>query len=84
MSSFNNWLDTFVEEKGIDLEDHFEVQSKNGTPNIMSYGTILEHIKSTSKEEKNQIKDMLVKIDFKNGDVKDFLKYLAKAIALDL
>ena len=76
---FNKWLDTFIEEKGIDLEDTFELQGPSGT-NLMSYGVIIEHIKLTQGEEQKMIKDMIVKIDFKNGDIKHFLRHLGQGI----
>jgi len=74
---FNKWLDTFIEEKGIDLEEYFEIDN-----NLIPYGVIIEHIKITSNEEQKQIKNMLVRIDFVNGDVKQYLRHLGQAIAL--
>ena len=28
--NFNKWIDTFIEEKGIDLEENFEIESASG------------------------------------------------------
>lgn len=70
---FNKWLDTLVEEKGIDLEDGFIIGN-----NIFDYGFIVEAIKVTSVKEQNMIKNMLVRIDFCNGDIRDYFKHLAK------
>lgn len=81
-SDFDKWLDTFLEEKGIDLDEGFTVQGANWGDNHMTYGVVVEHIKIAPKGEQNKIKDMLVKIDFKNGDVRHFLRHLAQAIAL--
>jgi len=78
--SFNKWLDTFIEEKGIDLNDVVEITTNNNT-HFFEIGNIVEHIKATTKEEQTAIKDMIVKIDFHNGDVIDYLKHLAKALA---
>lgn len=78
---FNKWLDTFIEEKEIDLEESFEVEGPEWGTNIMSYGVIIEHIKIAPTHEQKAIKDMIVKIDFQNGDVKHFFRHLAKAIA---
>ena len=80
MSNFNNWIDTLNSEKGIDLEQRFEVEGASGT-NSFSYGVVVEHIKITTGSEQKAIKTMLVKIDFANGDICDFYRYLAKAIA---
>lgn len=77
---FNNWIDTLIEEKGIDLEDTFEVEGESGL-NTIPYGVIVEHMKIASTEEQRQIKDMLVKIDFHNGDILHFFRHLGQAIA---
>ena len=78
-NSFNKWLDTFIKEKGIDLEDTFTVE-RNGNLRIFEIGNIVENIKATSREEQNGIKDMIVKIDFANGDVIDYFKHLSNAL----
>lgn len=78
-NSFNNWLDTFIEEKEIDLNETFTIES-NGQAHIFEIGNIIENIKATSSNEQNAIKDMIVKIDFHNGDVVDYFKHLAKAL----
>lgn len=77
--SFNNWLDIFIDEKGILLDDTFEIE-ENGTLHIFEIGNIVETIKATSPKEQAEIKDMLVKIDFHNGDVIDYFKHLARAL----
>jgi cation transport regulator ChaC len=79
-SAFDKWLDTFLEEKGIDLEESFEVRGAGGT-NIMTYGVVVEHMKIAPTHEQKQIKNMLVKIDFQHGDVKHYLRHLASALA---
>ena len=43
MNNFKNWIDTFIEEKDLPMEDTFTID-KNGTMNIMSYKTIYEHM----------------------------------------
>jgi|TARA_Y100000592_G_C5247343_1_gene211168 hypothetical protein len=83
MNNFNNWLDTFIDEKNINKNDTFEI-NKNGTLNIISYGSIIDHIKITSKQEQEQIKKTIVKIDFFNGDVLHFFRHLGQALAKEL
>ena len=63
---FTKWLDTLIEEKGIDLEQTFEFENDNGW-NLMPYGVVVEAIKTTVGEEQRQIKNTLVKIDFANN-----------------
>ena len=78
--AFNKWLDTFIEEKGIDLEDTFDVQGASGN-NHMPYGVVIEHMKIAPSGEQAKLKDMLVKLDFKNADIKHYLRHLAQALA---
>jgi len=78
--TFANWLDTLVAEKGIDTEMVIEVEGASGT-NFMPLEIVLEAMKATSAAEQKGIKTMLVKIDFLNGNVVNYLKHLAKAIA---
>jgi hypothetical protein len=79
-NNFKKWLDTFIKEKHLPMEDIFEI-NKGGNLNIMSYKTIYEHILITTKEEQQKIKDTIVKIDFLNGNVLNFFKHLGNAIA---
>lgn len=79
-SAFDKWLDTFIEEKGIDLEDTFTVNGPSGE-NHMPYGVVIEHMKIAPKHEQKALKDMIVKLDFKNADIKHYLRHLAQAIA---
>lgn len=80
MTTFNTWLKTLNSEKGIDLEQRFEVEGPSGT-NSFNYGVVIEHILITTAAEKAAIKNVLVKIDFANGDIRDFYRHLAQAIA---
>jgi hypothetical protein len=79
--TFSKWLDTFLSEKGIDLEKTLTVEGASG-PNYMPVEIIVQAIKAASAAEQQQIKTMFVRIDFVNGDVLDFLKHLGKAIAI--
>lgn len=78
--SFDKWLDTFISEKGIDLEDTFDVEGPSGT-NTMPYGVIIEHMKIAGPQEQKALKNKMVYLDFKNADIKDFLRHLGGAIA---
>lgn len=79
--TFAKWLDTFLEEKGIDLEQGFEVEGPSGV-NYMTVETVVIAMKSANANEQNGIKTVFVRIDFANGDVLDFIKHLGKAIAI--
>jgi len=75
------WLETFLEEKGIDWETPIEVMGESGM-NFMSVGIVAEHIFITTPEEKKAIKNKLIEIDFHNASVIDFFTFLAKKIAI--
>lgn len=75
---FNKWLDTLIEEKEIDLEEVFEIKKNNET-HLFDYAFIVEAIKNTSEKEQQAIKNMLVKIDFVNGDIRHYFRHLANA-----
>ena len=83
MNNFKNWLDTFIDEKDLPMEDTFTID-KNGTMNIMSYKTIYEHMLIANDQEQEQIKNMIVKIDYMNGNILNFFQYLGKLIAKEV
>jgi hypothetical protein len=62
-TAFTNWLNTFIEEKGIDTEEILEVEGKSGT-NFIPVSVLLEHIKIAPTKEQQEIKTIIVKIDF--------------------
>lgn len=78
--TFNKWIDTFIEEKGIDLEESFDLTDDKGQFHVMPYGVVIEHMKIATKQEQIQIRDVIVKIDFHNGDVRHFFRHLAKML----
>jgi len=73
------WLNKFVSEKGLDLEHLFEKEGPSGL-NMIPLGVVLEHIRIAPEREQAAIKNMLVRIDFKNGNVMHFFDHLAGAL----
>ena len=82
MTTFNTWLNTFIEEKNIDTDITLEVEGGVFGTNFIPVKVVIDEIKRANKEEQQQIKNTLVKIDFLNGDVLHFLQHLAKALAI--
>lgn len=81
---FASWLNTFIEEKGIDRELVLEVEKKGsifGT-NYIPLEVLIEAICNAPKCERDAIKKMIIKIDFFNGNVLDCFLHLAQAIAI--
>lgn len=75
------YLVTLFDEKNISLETSIEVQGASGT-NFMTLQNVVDAIVIAPKHEQRKIKDILVQIDFKNGDVLHFMKHLANALAI--
>ena len=82
-AQFATWLDTLIEEKGINTEHIFTIQTDGFWQNhIIPLAVVIEIIKDNiSDEERQQILHTLVKIDFINGDIMHFFNYLAAGIA---
>jgi len=78
--TFNTWIDTFLSEKGIDLETVVEAEGPSGT-NWIPVACLVDLMKQAPKGEQAGIKAMLVRIDFANASVLDYLKHLAGAVA---
>lgn len=79
-NEFNNWLDKFLEEKGIQLEESFTIEV-DGVSHLFDYESIVEQIKNASKEQQDKIRETIVKIDFYNANVKDYFKHIATGLA---
>jgi hypothetical protein len=79
--TFKTWLDTFVAEKGLDLEHTFEVPGASG-PNFIPLAIVVDAMKGAPAREQAAIKAAVVKIDFMNGKVLPFFAHLAQALAI--
>jgi len=77
MSEIETYLNNLIEEKGTDLDTEIQIEGHFG----ITYKHLVEFITSVPKEMQKEIRTMLVKIDFKNGDVFHYLKHLAKGMA---
>ena len=80
MATITSWINTFIEEKGVNLEESFEVNTGQ-LYHLMNYGVVVEAIKAASSNEQAVIKDMLVRIDFRNGSVAHYLRHLGEGLA---
>lgn len=78
-----DYFERFFDEKDLP-ERIFEVKSPNGTVNQIPNQVVIEHIKQSSGSERKQLKEMLMRLDFHNADINDFLEHLAQALAKDL
>ena len=77
--NFTEWLTTFIDEKGLNLEGTFDIEV-DGNLNIMPLGVIVEMCMQLGKDHQHKIKDTLVKLDFMNRCVLDYFKFLANGL----
>jgi hypothetical protein len=74
----NNFINRFFKEKEIDFKQ-WELTSKDGTNHIIDNKLVIDYLKKNPEQGK-QAEPILRQIDFKNGDVNHFLKYIAQFI----
>lgn len=77
--NFDQWLATFIEEKGIDTEHVFVIETDENT-HLLPVAVVLEAALETTTDEQARIKDMLVRIDIVNASVMDYLEHLAACL----
>ena len=80
MSNFNTFIDTFIDEKGIDTERMIEAEGPSGL-NMIPVAALVDMMKSAPASEQSGIQKMLVKIDFHNADPMGYFNHLAQAVA---
>lgn len=78
---FNTWLDTYIEEKNINPNEIISVEGASGT-NYMTYEYVLDILKNATATEQKKAKHLLVMLDFKNADIREYLKMLARLNAI--
>jgi len=83
MSEFIKWFETFLKEKNLPYES-WELMSENGTLNLIDSDVVIENIKIAPDHEQKQIKDIIIKIDFMNGNINHLFKHLAGALAQNM
>ena len=70
------YFDKLFEEKGIDLETKIEMEEQIG----FTVKNVIEFLNNAPKNIKDKAMRTYTMIDFKNGDIMDFTKHLAKGI----
>lgn len=69
-------IETMLKEKGIDLEQYVNIEGHIG----LTVQMVLDYIYLTPIFIQKKIARTFLKLDFNNGDVMDYIKYLAKGI----
>lgn len=76
------YLNNLISEKsGFDMETVIEAEGPSGA-NFMPLSILVDAILAAPAAEQKGIRNMLVRIDFRNGDVLDYFRHLAQAIAI--
>jgi len=78
---FDKWIDTFIEEKGIDTEHTFDVEGPIWGWNHIPLGCIIEQLKVESDRTQEMAMVSLIKLDFLNMDIMAYFEKLAKGMA---
>lgn len=73
--SMTEYLTALIEEKGRSLDGEIVIEGHFG----LEWYALVDFIEK-APEHHEQIRTMLVKIDFNNGDVFDYLTHLAKGM----
>ncbi len=80
-TTFRNYLTLLLKEKGISLQHTFEIPSDSLFGNhFVPMEVVLEFIESLDNQTQSKIKETLVLIDFKNGNVLHYMEYITKGM----
>ena len=77
-----NYLNTLLSEKGISTEKVLEVEGGEWGTNFIPVSTVGDFINNLDAQTQSKIKANFIKIDFYNGDVMNFINYIAKGMAI--
>tara|TARA_R110000751_G_scaffold32542_10_gene81771 strand:+ start:466 stop:705 length:240 start_codon:yes stop_codon:yes gene_type:complete len=77
-----NYLNTLITEKNLNVDTLIEVEGNDWGTNFIPLECVIEFIAAQNKATQDKVKATLVKIDFHNGDIMHFFKYIAKGMAM--
>lgn len=78
-SNFNSWFSTFLDEKNLPYVA-WEIVDRAGMTHFIDTDVVKETIKNASTEDQQKIKNIIVQIDFHNGDMNHFFRHLAQGM----
>jgi len=70
------YLENLIEEKGLDLDQPFEVDGAIS----LTLEVVIEAILNSTKAEQEKIRKTLIQIDFTGGNVMHYFNFLAHSI----
>lgn len=74
-------LEVFFKEKDLDIQC-YEIEI-DGWTHIITTDVVIDKILSTKGKERDTISKILIQLDIQNGNIHDFFRHLATAIAAD-
>lgn len=77
---FSTWLYTFLGEKNVFLHDELVIVDSSENTNYVRVEVVAEFILNLDSNTQSDIKDKFVKIDFANGNIMDFIDFMAKGM----
>lgn len=77
-----SWIERFLSEKGVSKDETFDVEGPEWGINTIPVHCIVDLYNQAPKHEQAKITATLIQLDLRNGDVRHYLKHLAKAVAL--
>ena len=79
-----SYFTTLLDEKGIDLDTPIVVKSlHNDTENHMTVRHVLDEIHRKKPDVQKILRKKLIMIDYRNGDVLDLFRYVARFMAIN-
>jgi hypothetical protein len=76
-AKFTKWLKIFLEEKNIPLDTDIVIRNNYGD-NFLTLGVVVEFLSKLDNNSQEKIQNKLVMIDFNNGNVINFMRYIAQ------
>ena len=72
---------TLLSEKNISLDTVLEVEGADYGTNFIPVECVVEFMENADRATQTKMRNTLIQIDFKNGNVMHFITYVAKFIA---
>ena len=72
---------TLLNEKNINLDTVLEVEGAEWGLNMIPVEVVVEFMENADRATQTKMRNTLIQIDFKNGNVLHFITYIAKFIA---
>lgn len=76
-----DYLQRFFDEKEIP-NVNYEIKDAHGFVHLFDNEVVIDRVMNTCESEQKQIAMVLRQIDYRNGSIQHFLKYLAESMVL--